>query len=553
MSQSISTDPFVSNVATLSRLLPERLLKPRVGIVCGSGLSTLASSMRDVVDVPYAALEGFGKSTVPGHKSILAFGLIGEGEGVPVVAMLGRFHPYEGHPLKTVGYPIRLMARLGVKDVIITNAVGSLNPSIPIGTIVVIHDHIALPLLTGLNPLFGPQTSPDHARFIPLSDAYSRPLRVAAFRAAHALQLSKDALAEGTYAWVSGPTYETPAEGRFLRAAGGDVAGMSTIPEVVTARDEGLNVLVLSLVTNKVVIPDSYRSVREEVEAEIAGLGIERPATPTVSHEEVLAVVRRRVKGTETTTSNGSGLYPGRNMVSKTALTLLQLSLVFAPLVTASAEETTDFVAASGFTISFGYIPTGTLTTPTYTPSFGIVSSATINPTNGAGSGWAIGSSPACYGSCQAEAFLSIPPACGLMNPKCQCDPDIVTILQTCLQKTCSTQDLPFAETLLQRNCPSASIPTNAVGQGPSAQGSGNPSTPAASVPSAPSGSSGPSPSPSSSSGTTSRSDSQLNPSSASDNTGTEASGAVVVSRVTGLAAVAVGLSTLVMAGLVGF
>ncbi|KAA1471987.1 inosine guanosine and xanthosine phosphorylase family protein [Dentipellis sp. KUC8613] len=293
MSQSTSTDSFVSNIVTLSRLLPEHLLKPRVGIVCGSGLSTLASSMRDVVEVPYAALEGFAKSTVPGHKSILAFGLIGEGNGVPVVAMLGRFHPYEGHPLKTVGYPIRLMARLGVKDVIITNAAGSLNPSIPVGTIVVIHDHIALPLLTGLNPL-GPQTSPDHARFIPLSDAYSRPLRLAAFHAAHALQLPQDALAEGTYTWVSGPTYETPAEGRFLRAAGGDVVGMSTIPEVVTARDEGLNVLVLSLVTNKVVIPDSYRSVREEVEAEIAGQNIERPATPTISHEEVLAVGKQK-------------------------------------------------------------------------------------------------------------------------------------------------------------------------------------------------------------------------------------------------------------------
>ncbi|THH12763.1 hypothetical protein EW146_g7383 [Bondarzewia mesenterica] len=288
------TDPFASNIESLSKRLPPRLLAPRVGIVCGSGLSNLAESLRDVVLVPYSDLEGFGRSTVPGHKSTLAFGLVGDGEGVPVVAMLGRFHPYEGHSLSTVTYPIRFMAHLGVKDLIITNAAGALNPSLAVGTIVVIHDHIALPLMTGLNPLLGPPTSAKHERFVPLSSAYSRPLRLAAFRTAHALQLSSDSLAEGTYAWVSGPTYETPAEGRFLRAAGADVVGMSTVPEVVAARDEGLNVLVLSLVTNKVVIPDGYRSIKEEVEAELIGRPIERPQTPTVSHEEVLIVGKQK-------------------------------------------------------------------------------------------------------------------------------------------------------------------------------------------------------------------------------------------------------------------
>ncbi|KAI0313879.1 nucleoside phosphorylase domain-containing protein [Amylostereum chailletii] len=302
----VKGDPFAANVAILSHLLPKHLQSPRIGVVCGSGLSTLAANFRDVVQVPYSDLEGFGHSTVPGHKSALAFGLVGEGEGIPVVAMLGRFHPYEGHPLSTVVYPIRFMARLGVKDIIITNAAGSLNPAIPVGSstfwynhpyrftdghspVVVVHDHIALPLFTGLNPLLGPPFSPNHARFLPLSDAYSRPLRLVAFRAAHALGLTKS-LAEGTYAWVSGPTYETAADGRFLRAAGGDVVGMSTVPEVVVARDEGLNVLVLSLVTNMVASSEGYRSVKEEVEAEIAGTAIERPKTPTVSHDEVLAM-----------------------------------------------------------------------------------------------------------------------------------------------------------------------------------------------------------------------------------------------------------------------
>lgn len=123
-----------------------------------------------------------------------------------------------------------------------------------------------------MNPLTGPLTSPNHARFVPLSDAYSPALRRLAFLAAHKLNLPDNTLEEGTYAWVSGPTYETPAEGRFLRSAGGDVVGMSTVPEVVVAREEGMEVLVLSLVTNAVIIPDGYRSIKEEVAAEVCSL-----------------------------------------------------------------------------------------------------------------------------------------------------------------------------------------------------------------------------------------------------------------------------------------
>jgi purine-nucleoside phosphorylase len=168
----------------------------------------------------------------------------------------------------------------------VTNAAGSLNPSIPVGTsqsynsvgdirltlyiVVVIQDHLALPNLTGMNPLLGPQTSKDLPRFLPLSDAYSPALRRLVFLAAHQLQLEDSALAEGTYAWVSGPAYETPAEGRFLRRVGADVVGMSTVPEVLAAREEGLNVVVLSLVTNFVVIPETYRSIKKEVQAEVS-------------------------------------------------------------------------------------------------------------------------------------------------------------------------------------------------------------------------------------------------------------------------------------------
>ncbi|RDB28117.1 Purine nucleoside phosphorylase [Hypsizygus marmoreus] len=283
--------PFVQTLEALDALLPSKLRNPSVGIVCGSGLSGLVESFKEVEIIPYDKLPGFAKSTVPGHKSALAFGLLG---GVPAVAMLGRFHAYEGHPFPTIVYPIRVMARLGVKNIIITNASGSLNPSIPVGTILVVHDHLALPNLTGMNPLLGPLISPNHPRFLPLSDAYSPALRRLVFLASHQLALPRDALAEGTYAWVSGPTYETPAEGRFLRKAGADVVGMSTVPEVLAARQEGLNVMVMSLVTNFVVIPDTYRSIRDEVEAELAGKAIELPQVEVVSHEEVLAVGREK-------------------------------------------------------------------------------------------------------------------------------------------------------------------------------------------------------------------------------------------------------------------
>jgi purine-nucleoside phosphorylase len=179
--------------------------------------------------------------------------------------------------------------------------------------VVVIQDHIALANLTGMNPLLGPKTSPNLPRFLPLSDAYSPSLRRLAFLAAHHLNLPDSALAEGVYAWVSGPTYETAAEGRFLRKAGADLVGMSTVPEVLAAREEGLNVMVLSLATNFVVIPETYRSIRDEVRAEVrvhlfvqfelilkmnfkklAGQSVELQVEQVVSHDEVLTVGKEK-------------------------------------------------------------------------------------------------------------------------------------------------------------------------------------------------------------------------------------------------------------------
>ena len=135
-----------------------------------------------------------------------------------------------------------------------------------------LYDHLGIPNLSGFNPLLGPQHDSSILRFLPTSNAYSTSLRRTFFHAVHELGLELDDFAEGTYAWVSGPTFESPAEGRFLRAAGADVVGMSTVPEILAAKEEGLEVIALSLVTNFVIIPDTYRSIKAEVQAEVLPL-----------------------------------------------------------------------------------------------------------------------------------------------------------------------------------------------------------------------------------------------------------------------------------------
>jgi purine-nucleoside phosphorylase len=151
----------------------------------------------------------------------------------------------------------------------------------------VLHDHLGLPNLSGFNPLLGPHNDPNTPRFLPTSNAYSTSLRRLFFHAVHDLRLNLDEFAEGTYAWVSGPTFESPAEGRFLRAAGADVVGMSTVPEILAAREEGLEVLALSLVTNFVVIPDTYRSIKEMVQAEV----LPRPVTQKILFTDFLRLI----------------------------------------------------------------------------------------------------------------------------------------------------------------------------------------------------------------------------------------------------------------------
>ncbi|GAA5825202.1 hypothetical protein JCM11251_006141 [Rhodosporidiobolus azoricus] len=297
------TAKFTQAVIDIRSKLPKELRTPKVSIVCGSGLQGLGEILQDRVEVPYSEIEGFGESTVRGHQSALAFGFLGKNR-VPVVCQLGRFHAYEGFPMETVVYPMRIMKLLGCTIAILTNAAGGLNPEGTVGTIMPIVDHISLPSLTSWNPLIGANRETLGPRFPPMSDAYDFPLRRLAYLAAHDLQLPKGTLKEGVYAWVAGPTYETRAEQRFLRAAGADVVGMSTVPEVIAARHAGLRVLVLSLVTN-IVASAPYEYAEEAVEAELAGKKEEfakaqeakrksEAKEEVASHQEVLDVSAKR-------------------------------------------------------------------------------------------------------------------------------------------------------------------------------------------------------------------------------------------------------------------
>lgn len=216
-------------------------LVPRVGIVLGSGLGSLADDLADAVAIPFAELPGWPAATAPGHVGRL---LLGQLDGVPVVMLQGRLHMYEGNDPGLVVQPVLLMGRLGARTVILTNAAGGLDPTFGAGTLMVIRDHINM---TGRTPLIGPNADAIGPRFQDLTDAYAPALRARLHAAARAESVE---LREGVYVGLLGPTYETPAEVRMLRAWGGDAVGMSTVLETIAARWAGLDVAGVSLVTN---------------------------------------------------------------------------------------------------------------------------------------------------------------------------------------------------------------------------------------------------------------------------------------------------------------
>jgi purine-nucleoside phosphorylase len=229
-------------LAALERTVRERTsMRPRVGLVLGSGLGRLADALDLELVIPFAELPGWSPATAPGHAGRLLFGLL---SGVPVVVQQGRLHLYEGHSAGFVVQPVLLMGRLGAETVVLTNAAGGVNPSYGAGTLMAIADHLNL---TGRSPLIGPNAPEVGPRFPDMTEVWDADLRARLHAAADAEGV---ALAEGVYACLLGPSYETPAEVRMLGTLGADAVGMSTALEAVAARWAGMRVCGVSLVTN---------------------------------------------------------------------------------------------------------------------------------------------------------------------------------------------------------------------------------------------------------------------------------------------------------------
>lgn len=232
---------------------PANFSTPVVAIICGTGLGGISEVLdaNSKVEVPYEKIPGFKQSTVQGHAGKLILGVIGSNK-VPVICMVGRLHSYEGYDIKDTVFPVRVFTVLGVVNLIATNAAGGLNKNYKVGDVMILDDHLNIPGFGGLHPLKGPNDERFGTRFVPLSDAYDLELRAKVFNAQKELAISRS-LHEGTYAFVSGPTFESRAECRYLQTIGADAVGMSTVPEVIVARHGGLRVLALSLITNEAV------------------------------------------------------------------------------------------------------------------------------------------------------------------------------------------------------------------------------------------------------------------------------------------------------------
>jgi len=213
----------------------------RLALVLGSGLGAFADDVEGAVSLPYTEIPGFAHSTVEGHAGRLVLGKI---EGVPVAAMGGRFHYYEGYTFDEVTFPIRVLGLLGVKSLILTNAAGGLSNGFTQGSLMVISDHLNL---IGANPLHGANDERFGPRFPDMTEVYDRDYQDILIKEGRRLGYE---LRRGVYAALSGPSYETPAEIRMLRALGADAVGMSTVPEAIVARHMGIKVLGISCITN---------------------------------------------------------------------------------------------------------------------------------------------------------------------------------------------------------------------------------------------------------------------------------------------------------------
>lgn len=243
-------------------VLSKTKLRPRIAVVLGSGLGAFAERLTDAVKIAYEKIPGFPRATAIGHAGKLIIGKLGN---VPVAVMQGRVHLYEGHSARDVVFPMRVLRRMGIHSVILTNAAGGIGGGLKPGALVLLRDHINL---QGTNPLVGANDENWGPRFPDMTYAYAEKYRAIAKREAGKLGIE---LREGVYAALAGPSYETPAEIRYLKVIGADLVGMSTVAETIAARHAGMNVLGISCVTNVA-----------------AGLG-----GKALDHTEVLAVGQR--------------------------------------------------------------------------------------------------------------------------------------------------------------------------------------------------------------------------------------------------------------------
>ncbi|HEX4038052.1 MAG TPA: purine-nucleoside phosphorylase [Acidobacteriaceae bacterium] len=245
-------------------------VRPLIGIVLGSGLGAFAEQIENAVAISFADIPHFPQSTVPGHSGRLVIGTL---SGMAVAVMQGRVHAYEGYSSEQVTFPIRVLGRMGVQRLVLTNAAGGINPALHQGQLVLLSDHINL---SGRNPAAGANDDRFGPRFFDMSEAYSVRLRKVAHEAAHEMDFRLD---EGVYLSVLGPSFETPAEIRGFSALGADLIGMSTVQETIAARQMGMEVLGISCVTNMAAgiqkEPLSHEEViatGRAVEAQLAGL-----------------------------------------------------------------------------------------------------------------------------------------------------------------------------------------------------------------------------------------------------------------------------------------
>jgi purine-nucleoside phosphorylase len=233
--------------------------QPKVALILGSGLGGLGDSIAQPDVIPYQEIPNWYRSTIEGHAGRL---VIGNLEGKPVLAMQGRSHFYEGFSIAQIGLPVRVMQRLGVNVLIVTNAAGAINPEYNPGELMLITDHIALMAMTGLNPLRGANINELGPRFPDMSQAYDRQLLILAKKVADENNVS---YREGVYVCLAGPSFESPADLRFLRVIGADAVGMSTVPEVIVARHGGMRVLGISGISNKANLDGNNITSHEEV------------------------------------------------------------------------------------------------------------------------------------------------------------------------------------------------------------------------------------------------------------------------------------------------